>query len=59
MHLGNGDIKDHFQQAHDMTLIRNIIFNCTNITRRESDIIHYLCEIFCVITSERNERSFY
>jgi len=38
MHLGNGAIKDHFQQTHDMTLTRNTIVDCTKITRRESNI---------------------
>ena len=37
MHLGNGAIKDHFQQTHDVTLTSNYIVDCTNITRRESD----------------------
>ena len=38
MHLGNGAIKDCFQQTPDMTVTRNIIVDCAKITRRESDI---------------------
>ena len=39
MYLGNGAVKDHFKQTHDMTLAGNTIVDCTRIRRRESDII--------------------
>ena len=40
MYLGNGAIKDHFQQTH-MTLTRNniVVVDCTEITKGESDVI--------------------
>ena len=34
----NTNIKDDFQQIHDMTLTRNTIVACTKITRQETNI---------------------